>query len=584
MLSIFFAFLALLHTILALCLPPLSRTRSHAHPPRANVRNGTLEGLHLATFNQDLFLGVPFAQPPIDNLRLRRPVSLNESWTGLKKAVSRSASCLGHAGFSNGLTMGEDCLTLDIVRPSGTRAKDKLAVFVWIYGGGFTAGGSADQRYNTSYLVSTSIEIAKPIIAVSINYRVAAWGFLASKEVADASETNIGLFDQRLALRWIRENIAAFGGDPEKVTIAGESAGAYSVGYHLVAFGGQTGGLFRGAIMQSGSALGPAIESLSNLATSYQPIYDNITATVGCDRASDSLNCLRHVPILALYNAFSPFVVTPVLDGDFFQQLPSASFTQGKVADVAILAGSNTDEGTATFFGPRGTLHTDNDVDALLSDLPGRSHLSNETVSHLMDLYPDDPRQGCPFNTGAARFEENGWQYKRGAAIIGDLAIHAGRRATTTYFTSSPRGGEGVSKPVYSYRFDQAPWNNVLELIATEEPVFATHYAEVAFVFNVDTDVSVNATNWIGPDPAFQVLARGMARAWVSFVHDLDPNVDRDRARGDRCVESQLPYWPDYALAGENMVFRVDGSYVERDTWRTEQLAYWKTLWGLLKT
>jgi carboxylesterase type B len=309
-------------------------------------------------------------------------------------------------------------------------------------------------------------------------------------------------------------------------------------------------------------------------------MYDNITATVGCDKASDSLNCLRHVPYLALYNAFSPFVVTPVLDGDFLQQLPSASFTQGKVADVAILAGSNTDEGTATFFGPRGTLHTDNDVHKLLSDLPGRSHLSNETVSHLMDLYPDDPRQGCPFNTGSARFEENGWQYKRGAAIIGDLAIHAGRCATTTYFTSSPRGGGGggvrVSKPVYSYRFDQAPWNGVLELIATEEPVFATHYAEVAFVFNLDPDVSVNATNWIGPDPAFHVLARGMARAWVSFVHDLDPNVDRDRARGDRCVEFQLPYWPDYALAGENMVFRVDGSYVERDTWRTEQLAYWK--------
>jgi hypothetical protein len=107
MVSTFFAFLALLDTILALSLPPISRTRSHAHPPTANVRNGTHEGLHLAAFNQDLFLGVPFAQPPIDNLRLRRPVSLNESWTGPKKAVSRSASCLGYAGFSEGLTMGE---------------------------------------------------------------------------------------------------------------------------------------------------------------------------------------------------------------------------------------------------------------------------------------------------------------------------------------------------------------------------------------------------------------------------------------------------------------------------------------------
>lgn len=131
-------------------------------------------------------------------------------------------------------------------------------MFVWIYGGNFVAGASGDSRYNTSYIVNASVSIQQPIIAVSINYRLGGWGFLASKEVAAAGELNIGLFDQRLALRWIQENIQAFGGDPTKVTIGGESAGGFSVGYHLTAFDGVSDGLFRGAILQSGNGLGPA--------------------------------------------------------------------------------------------------------------------------------------------------------------------------------------------------------------------------------------------------------------------------------------------------------------------------------------
>lgn len=132
-----------------------------------------------------------------------------------------------------------------------------MPVLVWIYGGGFDAGGSADPRYNQSYLVNASVAIHKPIIHISLNYRVGGWGFLGSKEVAAAGESNIGLFDQRLALKWIQENIRSFGGDPNQVTISGESAGAFSVGYHLTGFNGKHDNLFRAAILQSGNALGP---------------------------------------------------------------------------------------------------------------------------------------------------------------------------------------------------------------------------------------------------------------------------------------------------------------------------------------
>ena len=240
---------------------------------QVEIKNGTIQGFQLPAFGEDVFFGVPFAAPPIGDLRLRHPKPHQTTWQGVRDATVRSPSCPGYSGFDAGLSLGEgnvyshssiepcsdaltDCLTLDIVRPSGTNASDRLPVLVWIYGGAFDAGGSADLRYNTSYLVNSSVAINKPIIVVSVNYRVGGWGFLASNEVAEAGESNIGLFDQRLALEWINENIQAFGGDPDAVTIAGESAGAFSIGYHLTAFDGKHDGLFRAVIMESGNSLG----------------------------------------------------------------------------------------------------------------------------------------------------------------------------------------------------------------------------------------------------------------------------------------------------------------------------------------
>jgi carboxylesterase type B len=121
---------------------------------------------------------------------------------------------------------------------------------------GFIAGGSADPKYNTSFIIRNSVEMNKPIISVVLNYRTMGFGFLASKEVLAAGVANAGLFDQRLGLRWIQENIEGFGGNPTKVTIAGESAGGSSTGYHLVAFNGSNDGLFRAAVLESASLLG----------------------------------------------------------------------------------------------------------------------------------------------------------------------------------------------------------------------------------------------------------------------------------------------------------------------------------------
>jgi carboxylesterase type B len=222
--------------------------------------------------------------------------------------------------------------------------------------------------------------------------------------------------------------------------------------------------------------LGPALQDSETITQpgGFQEMYDNVTMTVGCASATDTLACLRRVPYESLFAAFAPQVYTPVIDGTFLSRRPSESLARGLVADVAVLVGANTDEGTASFWGPRGTLNTSADVAAYIRTLNGGG-LNNQQVDDLLRLYPDDPVQGCPYGTGEERFASQGWMYKRGAAIAGDIFVHAGRRRVAEFFAARRTG-----KPTYSYRFDQAPWNGVEELIATVAPVYSTHYVEVS--------------------------------------------------------------------------------------------------------
>ncbi|KFZ19331.1 hypothetical protein V502_03705 [Pseudogymnoascus sp. VKM F-4520 (FW-2644)] len=519
--------------------------------PAVLTTNGTVCGTHLPTFLQDAFLGVPFAEPPVRDLRLRHPVSYNTTYTAYN-ATSQPPSCPGYGGFDVGIgPMNEDCLYLNIVAPSGaSRATRKLPVLVWIYGGGFDAGGVADPRFNMSYIVQESSAIGRPILGVSINYRVGGWGFLASKEVLESGSANIGLFDQRLALRWLRENVAGFGGDPDQITIWGESAGAFSVVYHLIGFDGQHDNMFRAAIMESGTMLGPAIQDshTMSLEGGYQKLYDNVTKEVGCDTAKDTLDCLRTVPY-------------------------TESLAQGMVADVAVLLGANTDEGTATFWGPRGSLQTTTDVADFVQSLNGGGLARNE-VDELLLLYPDVPSLGCPYGTGRERFADQGWMYKRGASIAGDIFVHAGRRGTASFFAQRKRNKRNL---VYSYRFDQPPWNGKEELIATVPPVYSTHFSELIFVFH---NPSHDLSNYIGPYSSYHQLSKLMCRSWISFVHDLDPNHHHIPG---------APFWPVYDSENPiNIVYRASdnngGTYLELDTYREAQLDWWNEHWPTLRS
>jgi carboxylesterase type B len=202
------ATLALLGSTLAV---PGARPQNNI--PRATVKNGTYTGVHSKEYGQDFFLGIPFAQPPVGDLRFRVPQPLTSSWKGAKVADKYSAACVGYGGdeMPYPKPLSEDCLYLNVIRPSGYEDQ-KLPVAFWIHGGGLVMGSAVDQRYNLSFIVERSVKIGKPIIGVSTNYRLDMWGFITGDEVIETGNANLEFRDQRLALGWVQENIKAFGG------------------------------------------------------------------------------------------------------------------------------------------------------------------------------------------------------------------------------------------------------------------------------------------------------------------------------------------------------------------------------------
>lgn len=303
--------------------------------PTVRIRNGTLAGLHSTTYNQDFFLGVPYAQPPVGGLRFRTPQPINKTYNGNLETTEYAPSCVGYGGDDIGYPVSEDCLYLNIIRPCGYD-HHALPVGLWIHGGGLVMGGSRDERYNLSFIVQNSVKIGKPIIGVSINYRLSGWGFLSSQEVSGSGNTNLGLRDQRLALHWLQENIAAFGGDNQKVTIWGESAGAASVGWHLTAYNGRDDKLFRAGIMESGN---PITYTSYDVEADYQPEYDTLVNMTECSTHIDTLDCLRHASYDTINNFFNSTIGNnwnPVVDGDFIQRWGSIQLNEGAFVHVPV--------------------------------------------------------------------------------------------------------------------------------------------------------------------------------------------------------------------------------------------------------
>ncbi|KAH0354641.1 alpha/beta-hydrolase, partial [Aureobasidium melanogenum] len=531
--------------------PSLLR-RAPANAPTVNLKNGSYYGVHNSQYNQDFFLGIPFAQPPLEQLRFANPETLNSTWAGALPATNYAFECVGYGGDQIGYQQSEDCLYLNVVRPSGYE-NTSLPMVVWIHGGGFYMGGAVDRRYNLTFLVENSVKIGKPIMAASVAYRLGPFGFLNGDEVAGAGQTNIGLKDQRKALQWLQENGAAFGADTSKVTIMGESAGAASVGFHLTAFNGRDDKLFRAAIMESGNAIS---YNALNGSDTYQPKYAALTKAAGCGNTTNTLDCLRALPFTVLNNILNTTAFNsgwnPALDGDFIARYGSEQLADGSFVHVPIINGANSDEGVS--FSPLG-INSTGDLEMYLNTTSKTQYaLTPDLVQKLLAVYtsgqpdyliPSTQELGQNVSTLGPQY---GPYYRASAAYFGDEVFIANRRKTCETWAAA-----NVS--AYSYRFNAIPTGSE----------FVAHFQEVAFVFNNLNGLGYAIDPFANKSAAFTELSDFMSKSWVTFVHDLDPN-------GYAGKNSSLPTWPAYSVGQPmNMVFDANvTSHTEPDTWRAE--------------
>lgn len=309
-----------------------------AAPDRVKIANGTLEGTGPQANGVRHFKGIPYAAPPIGPLRWREPQPA-KNWAGVREAKQFGPRCMQLAVFgdmnfrSNG--MGEDCLYLNVWTPAKS-ASERLPVLVYFFGGGFIAGDGSEPRYDGESMAT------KGIVAVTINYRLGVFGFMAHPELTKESphhaSGNYALLDQSAALRWVQQNIAAFGGDPRKVTIAGESAGSISVSAQMAS--PLSKDLIAGAIGESGSIIGA-------LAPAPMSQVEEAGVKFAASQQAADLAALRAMPADKLLEAAGKPGVprfSPTLDGYFFPETPGAIFDSGKQARVPLLAGWNSEE------------------------------------------------------------------------------------------------------------------------------------------------------------------------------------------------------------------------------------------------
>jgi carboxylesterase type B len=203
---------ASLYAVAVLAAPHGNTYPTTPAAPTATIKNGSVIGVHSTEYNQDYFLGIPFAQPPVGANRFRAPQPINSTWSAPFQATKYPAACVGYGSDDWPYpSLSEDCLYLNIVRPSGFE-NVSLPVAYWMHGGGLTQGSSIDQRYNFSSFIENSVKIGKPVIGVSVNYRLSMWGFITGEEVIESGNANLGFRDQRAGMHWVQENIKAFGG------------------------------------------------------------------------------------------------------------------------------------------------------------------------------------------------------------------------------------------------------------------------------------------------------------------------------------------------------------------------------------
>ncbi|XP_072174373.1 acetylcholinesterase-like [Diadema setosum] len=291
----------------------------------------------------DSYLGIPFAWPPVGDRRFKDPeeYTITEHYNATEhQGICPQTSPLDgllNGSFEIGRDVDEDCLYLSVYTPS-PKPTSLLPVMVWIHGGGYNGGAGSAPWYQPMVLVAYS-----DIVVVNLNYRLGVFGFLTTGD--DVMAGNQGMMDQVMGLKWVQENIEAFGGDPDRVTIAGESAGGGSVSLHMLS--PHSTGLFHQSIMQSGNAICPWAWTTNSRATEA---HRQLAERVGCNQTDSAarVNCLRNVEmndlILEQFRMGDGALSAPVVDGDFLPNNPVDMVRRGQFQVVPTLHGTNEDE------------------------------------------------------------------------------------------------------------------------------------------------------------------------------------------------------------------------------------------------
>lgn len=374
----------------------------------------------------------------------------------------------------------------------------------------------AGSEYDGSKYVTSSVQMGQPVILVTLNYRLGPYGFLGGTGIQAEGEGNAGIADQRLALKWVQDHIADFGGDPTKVTIFGESAGAMSVFTQMVVNDGDNsykdGQLFRAAIMQSGSATtcGSITDPLP------QQLYTRFANEAGCGNLANdaaTLACLRSADASTLDNAFNSYDLlqgfgvvpmflgfSPRADGTLITQPTMELLTEGKISNVPYIIGNNEDEGTIFSF-LFDTLDN-SDWDNFMN-----KYLYNATAAEKQEIsqaYPNDWSLGSPYRTGL--FNALTFEFKRFSSVLNDILFTLGRRKLLNSTSNSKA------------------WVFFADTLHDLVPFLGTFHAnDIVWQWFVD----------LGP---YQVYRQ----YWIAFANNLDPNVG-----------SGLPNWPQYTATAK---------------------------------
>jgi para-nitrobenzyl esterase len=390
--------------------------------PLITTANGVIEGINDS--GVDIFKGIPYAQPPVGSLRWKPPQPV-KNWSGIRKAKQFGPGCLQLPIFGDMKfrfpKKSEDCLYLNIWTPAN-RGNIKLPVLVYFFGGGFLAGDGSEYRYD-----GESMARNEGIVAVTVNYRLNVFGFFAypglTKESPNHASGNYGLLDQVQALRWVKQNIAAFGGDPDKITIAGESAGSMSVSGLMAS--PLSKNLFQGAVGESGGLFGP----LSPVSLSKgEERGMKFAKMVGAHNLSE----LRKIPADSLLKATAqrgaPYF-SVIIDGYFLPDSPEKIFVEGKQAHVPLLLGWNSEESSYRLL-LSGKKPTPENFISVIKDLYGNN------ADQVLKIFPhanDKEVIESGNNLASDRFTAfSTWKW-------GDLQTLTGDTPVYMYYYSHPR-------------------------------------------------------------------------------------------------------------------------------------------------